>query len=114
MSENQLCWECKRACGECPWSARLRPIKGWVARKEKNGSYEISQCPLFLPDDKRRIYVSNLAKLVGKSINTLRYWGQARVKAAVKEKGYELFIEKPTDGVKKSCKYYIRKIDKNK
>ena len=31
--EDQLCWDCKRAIGLCPWSQRGEAIKGWTAEK---------------------------------------------------------------------------------
>lgn len=55
----QLCWDCKKACGGCAWSRNLTPVKGWVAEpttirfKGKNGvehitdTYKIFECPEF-------------------------------------------------------------------
>ena len=71
----QLCCSCARACGDCPWSARQKPIKGWVAEpaqiktykvvegeqeRYSNGAHKatqktldtwfIKECPMFLAD----------------------------------------------------------------
>lgn len=53
--DQQLCWTCKRATGFCNWSAHLKPVKGWNAKKVKyDGNryyYKIISCPLYLPDN---------------------------------------------------------------
>lgn len=50
----QPCWTCKKACGGCRWSDKLKPVKGWVAikvkRKDDTGEknltgYKIISCP---------------------------------------------------------------------
>ena len=59
----QLCWDCKNACGRCSWSQSFTPVRGWVAeattintqvtgRNQKHynitmDSYDIKECPLF-------------------------------------------------------------------
>lgn len=50
----QLCWECGKAVGGCPWSKRFEPVPGWtaVATKVKQqttmlDTYCIIACPLF-------------------------------------------------------------------
>ena len=70
-----LCWDCKRACGGCPWSMsgtyhgvtrKPAPVDGWTATRADvrmqstvNGvanhrrmivSYIVEACPLFVPD----------------------------------------------------------------
>lgn len=63
MSENlnkfkqTLCWDCKKAIGECSWSAILRPVEGWKATPTKrvsaNGevhSFRVEECPEFERD----------------------------------------------------------------
>lgn len=51
----QLCWTCQRATGFCSWSARLKPVEGWNAKKvvlgDGNITYKIKACPLYLPDE---------------------------------------------------------------
>lgn len=67
-----ICFDCKKACGQCSWSAAdpltgellFQPVPGWTAEKiEQNGKYRckysgptwhITACPLFEPDDKRK------------------------------------------------------------
>lgn len=62
-NQNELCWNCKNACGGCSWSeydpvkggVRFEPVPGWVAepvliKVEKNKhleSYHITYCPRF-------------------------------------------------------------------
>ena len=52
-----LCWDCANATGGCPWSKRLRPVKGWKAIHTKkmlyggiHDSYIVLECPLFERD----------------------------------------------------------------
>lgn len=55
----QLCWDCKKACGDCSWSdGSFTPITGWVATpvykaKNKNEiyTYHIYECPEFEKED---------------------------------------------------------------
>ena len=57
-SENQLCWECSRATGGCPWSREGKEIPNWEAEKTvirnedgtEMSSYKIKKCPLFQKD----------------------------------------------------------------
>lgn len=58
VSGPNICFDCERACGGCPWSAGFRPIPGWTARKRmlRVGTtrgrpvyvetYHITDCPL--------------------------------------------------------------------
>lgn len=55
----QLCWNCKHACGDCPWSRAYnkQPVKGWKAKPtliNNQGvlmkSFQIYECPLFEKD----------------------------------------------------------------
>lgn len=54
-SNNQLCWDCKNACGGCSWSSCFKPVDGWDAKeslvKDSSGdfySYTVKQCPEFI------------------------------------------------------------------
>lgn len=52
-TSGQLCWDCKNSTGGCPWSAELKPVKGWVAEpslKQTIETYFIKECPLFVRD----------------------------------------------------------------
>ena len=59
-----ICWDCERACGKCPWSevdektgkVKFRPVPGWriVKQRVKTGTHwrtteQIVECPLFIP-----------------------------------------------------------------
>ena len=61
-----ICFYCKKACGDCSWSAidpvtkepLFEPIPGWTAEPavQRNGktpvnTYHITACPEFDPDD---------------------------------------------------------------
>ena len=72
-ANGNLCWDCERACGDCPWSEidpdtghpRFAPVPGWVAEKVTrpvgfcNGrqarmeTYHITACPLFVQTPQR-------------------------------------------------------------
>ena len=55
----QICWDCVKATGACPWSNTFTPITGWTAKPTviKEGkkpiieSFQISNCPLFEKQD---------------------------------------------------------------
>jgi hypothetical protein len=70
-----ICFDCKKACGGCSWSAvdpvtrklRFEPVPGWTAKKVwlqswHHGSrsrevetYHITACPEFEPDKPRKM-----------------------------------------------------------
>lgn len=69
-----LCFDCKKACGGCCWTAyddkkrgvRFEPVPGWNAeevellmfashgRRYTTKTYRVIECPLFDKDDERR------------------------------------------------------------
>lgn len=57
-----LCWECRRAGGDCSWSHHGEPVEGWLARETaiRNSpttslvSYEVLCCPMFVPETRHR------------------------------------------------------------
>lgn len=71
--KTNICFDCGRACGGCPWSAvnpetgkvRFEPVPGWTATPMtlivghgKGGAvvaqtYHITACPLFVKDTKK-------------------------------------------------------------
>ena len=63
--KEQLCWECKNACGGCDWSRKLLPVKGGEAEETTVGmtvyeegrkiykqvkSFKIKSCPKFIKE----------------------------------------------------------------
>lgn len=52
--ERTLCWDCRcSTTGECRWSRKLKPVKGWVAEEKciKDGigrSFLVRECPEFV------------------------------------------------------------------
>lgn len=58
LQNQTLCWDCRKACGGCPWADEFRPVRGWDAEETilrlGNGtetqSYRVSKCPLFVRD----------------------------------------------------------------
>lgn len=107
--EDQLCWDCQRAIGLCPWSQRGEAIKGWTAEKtlipngeisEFTESYKITQCPLFIKDEKRppaifegdRISLKTLALLLNMKQRTLKSWQDNKIVQAAAKKGIKVEI----------------------
>lgn len=51
-----LCWDCKKATGDCRWSSSLRPVDGWDAIKlnltssKPYSTYFVKSCPQFERD----------------------------------------------------------------
>lgn len=105
--EEQLCWDCQRAVGGCPWSTMGKPVEGWTAQKTKipNGcsdeyteSYHITACPLFKKDEKRlpaiipgeRISTRNLGLVLGVSGDKLRKISDEELLKISAEKGIEV------------------------
>lgn len=84
-TRTNICFDCKKACGGCSWSeydtekkrTRFEPVPGWTAEKvalrtgtDPNGAriietYAISACPLFEPDEPRKVDYRQLS--VGQS-----------------------------------------------
>ena len=66
LSKANICFECKKACGGCPWSAydekakkvKFEEVEGWTAEPSilrnsnsvETHTYHITACPLFEPD----------------------------------------------------------------
>ena len=56
MASFSICWDCARACGGCPWSDKLVPIRGWKAIKinpsatKPYTTYLVQECPGFKRD----------------------------------------------------------------
>lgn len=51
----QLCWMCAKATGECNWSKKLKPVKGWTAKRVHHDKWEswlVKDCPEFEHDGK--------------------------------------------------------------
>ena len=71
-SKINICFDCKKSCGDCPWSAvdedtrrpKFEPVPGWTAtpHRLKIGNcrygavyvdtYHITDCPLFELDER--------------------------------------------------------------
>ena len=51
----QLCNDCARASGLCPWSKNLTPVDGWdvVETEDESGqfyTYSVLSCPMYVKD----------------------------------------------------------------
>ena len=67
-ARTNICFDCQRACGHCPWSSEFKPVPGWFAvsthlcvgasRRGKKfvQTYWIKACPLFVRDKPRKSY----------------------------------------------------------
>lgn len=45
-----ICIDCKKGADECSWLFRLRPVKGWSAKKVRCSgflTYDVEACPNF-------------------------------------------------------------------
>ena len=102
----QLCWECDRATGGCPWSSKGQAIKGWIAKKtlvlgdggRKVPSYDITACPLFKPENTtdRKLLVNNataVARLLGICHATLCRKTDEQIFELARKKGVVIYIE---------------------
>lgn len=58
-TKDTLCWSCSKACGDCDWSAELKPVKGWTAVPtkiignygwDKVDTYRVESCPEYEND----------------------------------------------------------------
>ena len=62
-----ICWNCKKNQGECPWSRSFKPVEGWTATEGetytftdrqgnpyKSVGYHITACPLY--EQKHRFF----------------------------------------------------------
>lgn len=58
--QQNICWNCKKNQGDCPWSRDFSPVKGWTATQGeeytfvdeqgtpyKTYGYHITACPLY-------------------------------------------------------------------
>ena len=63
--KQNICWDCKNACGGCNWSRALKPVDGWDAElieyipwgtksQTLHTTYYIKQCPEFVKDEPRK------------------------------------------------------------
>lgn len=61
-TKDTLCWSCAKACGDCDWSAELKPVKGWTAFPtkiignygwDKVDTYRVDACPEYVNDLQR-------------------------------------------------------------
>lgn len=60
--QSTLCWSCRRACGQCSWSAWFVPVKGWEAKMDRIKlqreqkeiiTYTVMACPLYVKDSEK-------------------------------------------------------------
>ena len=113
--QETICWECAKACGECPWSdGSFTPVDGWVATPTKVkcrykiiDSYLVEKCPLFISDAWTSIYVKPLAKLLNVNWQTFYSWTDEYKISKARQCGYELRFNESTVGKR----MYIRKVE---
>jgi len=70
--KEQLCWECKNACGNCEWSASLTVTKDITV----DGDGFIVACRKYVPDVPAIVNITphrKIAKRLGISIRTFYY-----------------------------------------
>ncbi len=105
---DQLCWDCRKATGLCPWSAWQEPVEGWTATPtviddlgEKIRSYKITACPLFEREEKRkricpgdRMNLKLLGELLKVQPRVLKAWPDWKIKNALEESGLRVDIQR--------------------
>ena len=114
-----ICWDCQNF-SRCSWS-RGKPVKGWKAIPTRieniidgylhiTDSFLVEDCPQFKADKKRRVYVKDIADIIGVNKRTIyrlvNYSGHKRLGAMLKEKGYKLHVYKE----ERLHSYYLEKL----
>lgn len=111
-SNNQLCWDCKKATGGCRWADRFLPVDGWEATptkpQDRADSFKIKSCPEFEADDIKIVKLKDIADILNIKLKNLYRIKLNKLKSLVKSHGLELFFY--FDEEKESCSYGIRKI----
>lgn len=121
MKTETLCWNCKNSLGSCSWSDELKPVEGWDATPSRfavgfntDGSprimktFCVQSCPYYI-EDKRKVNLSNIAALIGKSQRDAAYLACqnfGKLQELVRAKGYKLRHYK-TDS---KYEYYIERL----
>ncbi len=121
--KDTLCWKCKNACGNCPWSdGSFTPIDGWVATPtiiynpdSTIPSYHITECPLFIEDDFTEIKnVRMLCDILGIGVRRFDKIKHTELLNQIsKDKGYEMIVDKKVGRLADNTRYYLRKVDEN-
>lgn len=81
-SHVQPCWTCKKCAGQCSWSKKFKPIKGWTAEphKIKRGpkTFRIYECPEYeFEPYTREMTIDEIAEYLNTSKKTVfRYIGR--------------------------------------
>ena len=84
MRKESLCWDCKNATGNCPWSRDFSPVNGWETIQDEHHCMVLS-CPLFEHTDRYYLTIKQVEKIIGKSIYQKP---KKLVKEWLLEKGY--------------------------
>ena len=79
-----ICFDCKKACGDCSWSAydpvagklKWEPVEGWVAEPVlyppsapyQKPSWRVIECPEFEPDGPTMIIADRYCEMCGEQI----------------------------------------------
>lgn len=81
-----ICIDCKKACGGCPWSEKFEPVPGWEAQKVSLNvgdrrfieTYSITACPLFDKDEKQTGTCGEMSDADFRSMMAIWKWREAR------------------------------------
>ena len=104
QQKDTLCWQCKKACGKCPWSKNFKPIDGWEAIKSNykyNGliydTYKVINCPKFVKfyDILTRPQLANRLSIPERIIP---YLSNSNIKRMCEEQGIKILIDKNSRG----------------
>lgn len=123
--QETICWDCQNST-RCSWADGI-PVKGWTATPtvvhDYDGDYDsymVTKCPLFQKDTKRRVFVEEMAVMLGKTSGQIIYavrsaGGREALQGWFEEIGYKLRINKirNRDGREKH-EYIIEKLPPSK
>lgn len=103
MSKDTLCWYCKNASGNCPWSnGTFTPVEGWVVDNSKKisgiseQSYTVIECPMYR-EFYRRLKTEDIAKMLNMSQRSLTKLKSFEIKRRCLQLGKVVYIVKAND-----------------
>lgn len=101
-----ICGECQQKIGACSWSREFKPVPGWTAtptkvlmqscisgrtKKSYADSYDVTDCPLYIPPKKgrERVRKYNKNSIIAENIVTHEITKYTSVRKACDSGGFE-------------------------
>ena len=116
-----ICWDCQN-CTRCSWADGI-PVKGWTATPTVIHDYEgyidsflVEKCPLFKQDDKKKVTIEEMARILGRGVNGVTRYasgkgGRIFLRSGLREKGYKLIVnEIVLKGGKTKHEFILKKL----